>query len=164
MSYGYLELYQSLSQLDLSRVARKARTDIDDVRQEARLLCWSIASGTSSFCREKGSQKQYIMGCLWGLAKHEHFQSQQAANETTDFILETLEDVSPTPLEKLLELEDIKAGCYLPETAQLTANMSLEESLWFSGMSFAAISKYTGIGKTTLHKRITQKFQPKGLK
>lgn len=163
-SCSYSELYKLLSQKDLSRVARKARVDVDDVRQEARLLCWSMATGQSTFDESKGSPRQYIMGCLWGLAEHEHFHAHQAASEATDFLLDALEDEGSNPLEKLLEKEAIKAGRHLPDTFQFTAKMSLEETLWFSGIPFAAISEFTGIGKTTLHKRITKKFQPKELK
>ena len=162
--YSYSELYKLLSQKDLSRVARKARVDLEDVRQEARLLCWSMATGQSTFNASKGSPRQYIMGCLWGLAEHEHFHAHQEATESTDFLLDSLEDECSNPLEKLLEVEDVKAGRHMPDTKLLTKNMTLEEMLWFSGMPFAAISEFTGIGKTTLHNRITRKFQPKGLK
>lgn len=163
-SYSYSELYKLLSQKDLSRVARKARVDLEDVRQEAQLLCWSMATGQSSFNASKGTPRQYIMGCLWGLAEHEHFHAHQEATEATDFLLDSLEDEGSNPLEKLLEVEDVKAGRHMPDTNLLTKNMALEEMLWFSGLPFATISNFTGIGKTTLHKRITKKFQTKGLK
>lgn len=164
ITYSYSELYKLLSQKDLSRVARKARVDLEDVRQEAQLLCWSMATGQSSFNAAKGTPRQYIMGCLWGLAEYEHFHAHQEANEATDFLLDSLEDEGSNPLEKLLQLEDVKAGRHIPDTNLLTKNMTLEEMLWFSGLPFATISEFTGIGKTTLHNRITKKFQTKGLK
>ncbi|MBU3595111.1 hypothetical protein ICN10_01700 [Polynucleobacter sp. 86C-FISCH] len=161
----YSELYKLLTQTDLARVARKARMDIDDVRQEARLLCWSMATGQSTYNEQKGTPKQYIMGCLWGLADHEHFHAHQEANEATDHLMEIMEDEGSNPLEKLLEDEKLKTGHYLPDSTQFTAAMTLEEMLWFSGASYAAISEFTGIGKTTVFKRISKKFQGlKGLK
>jgi DNA-directed RNA polymerase specialized sigma24 family protein len=159
ISYGYSELYKLLTQNDLARVARKARMDVEDVRQEARLLCWSMATGQSTYKEQKGTPKQYIMGCLWGLAEHEHFHAHQEATEATDYLMEALEDEGSNPLEKLLALEEIKAGRHMPDATQFTFNMTLEETLWFSGMSYAAISEFTGVGKTTAFKRISKKFQ-----
>lgn len=158
-SLSYSEFYKLLTQNDLARVARKARLDIEDVRQEARLLCWSMATGQSAYNEQKGAPKQYIMGCLWGLAEHEHFHAHQEASEATDYLMEALEEEGSNPLEKLLENEEIKAGRYTPDLSSLTSNMSLEETLWFSGLPYSAISEFTGVGKTTVFKRISKKFQ-----
>lgn len=160
----FTEFYSLLSQQDLSRVARKARVEIEDVRQEAQLLCWSMATGQSTFNAAKGSPKQYLMGCLWGFAEHEHFHAHQAANEVTELIASQIKDEAPSPLECLINEEEIEAGQYLPGTNAFTTHMSLEEMLWFSGLSFALISEFTGMGKTTLFKRISGKFQSKTLK
>lgn len=158
-SYNYSELYKLLTQADLSRVARKARMDVEDVRQEARLLCWSMATGQSTYNDQKGAPKQYIMGCLWGLAEHEHFHAHQEASEATDYLMETLEDEGSNPLEKILAAEEIKAGRHMPDASHFTPSMTLEEMLWFSGMPYTSISEFTGVGKTTAFKRISKKFQ-----
>ena len=158
-SHNYSELYKLLTQADLSRVARKARMDVEDVRQEARLLCWSMATGQSTYNELKGTPKQYIMGCLWGLAEHEHFHAHQEASEATDFLMETLEDEGSNPLEKILAAEEIKAGRHMPDASHFTPSMTLEEMLWFSGMPYTSISEFTGVGKTTAFKRISKKFQ-----
>jgi hypothetical protein len=158
-SGSYSELYKLLTQNDLARVARKARMDVEDVRQEARLLCWSMATGQSTYNEQKGTPKQYIMGCLWGLAEHEHFHAHQEASEATDYLMESLEDEGSNPLEKILAAEEIRAGRHMPDVSHFTSSMTLEEILWFSGMPYAAISEFTGVGKTTAFKRISKKFQ-----
>ena len=158
-SLSYEGLYQLLAQKDLTRVARKARVDIEDICQEARLLCWSMAAGQSAYSEKKGTPKQYIMGCLWGLAEHEHFHAHQEASEATDCLMEILEDEGANPLERLLIVERVRAGHHMPDIHHFTSGMSLEEILWFSGVSYAAISNFTGAGKTAIFKRISSKFQ-----
>ncbi|MGA7181395.1 MAG: hypothetical protein WBX11_17670 [Thiobacillaceae bacterium] len=60
-------LYASLDQAELRNVANCSSLLIEDVRQEARLLCWCIASGQCDFDPAKGSPRQYVMGHLWGM-------------------------------------------------------------------------------------------------
>ena len=60
-------LYADLDQNDLRNVAGCCSLSIEDVRQEARLLCWSIASGQCDFDPAPGTPRQYVMGRLWGI-------------------------------------------------------------------------------------------------
>ncbi|MGA7181580.1 MAG: hypothetical protein WBX11_18630 [Thiobacillaceae bacterium] len=60
-------LYAGLDQGELRSVAGCCSLSIEDVRQEARLLCWCIASGQCDFDPARGSPRQYVMGHLWGM-------------------------------------------------------------------------------------------------
>ena len=61
-------MYDALDQGELRAVAGICSLTIEDVRQEARLLCWTIASGQSDYDPDQGSIRQYVMGRLWGMA------------------------------------------------------------------------------------------------
>jgi hypothetical protein len=60
-------LYAGLDAGELRSVAACCSLSIEDVRQEAQLLCWCIASGQCDFDPAQGTPRQYIMGRLWGL-------------------------------------------------------------------------------------------------
>lgn len=85
---NYRELYASLSQLELRNVAARARLSVADVRQEALLWCWQVASGRSDYDVRQGTVRRYIMARLWGLAAREtelplaHWM--EASNEADD--------------------------------------------------------------------------------
>ncbi|MGO9443924.1 MAG: hypothetical protein ACLPXB_04010 [Thiobacillaceae bacterium] len=67
---GMMEaLYADLDQSELKSVAQCCSLSIDDVRQEARLLCWSIASGQCDFDPVRGTPRRYVMGRLWGMTQ-----------------------------------------------------------------------------------------------
>ncbi len=68
MSAGMQAMYDGLDQGELRAVAGTCSLTIEDVRQEARLLCWTIASGQSDYDPKQGSIRQYVMGRLWGMA------------------------------------------------------------------------------------------------
>ena len=68
---NYRELYASLSQLELRNVAARARLSVADVRQEALLWCWQVASGRSDYDVRRGTVRRYVMAKLWGLAARE---------------------------------------------------------------------------------------------
>ncbi|MEJ2673873.1 MAG: hypothetical protein P8011_01560 [Acidihalobacter sp.] len=63
------QLYAQLDESELASVARKSILALDDIKQEARLICWSIGLGQSDFDPSQGSVRQYVMGRLWGLSK-----------------------------------------------------------------------------------------------
>lgn len=63
------DLYGELDQRELASVAGKSILSVDDVRQEARLICWSVCCGTTDYDPAQGTLRQYVMGRLWGLAK-----------------------------------------------------------------------------------------------
>ncbi|MGA7180996.1 MAG: hypothetical protein WBX11_15630 [Thiobacillaceae bacterium] len=58
-------LYADLDQNELRNVAGCCSLSIEDVRQEARLLCWSIVSDQCDFDPARGTPRQYVMGRLW---------------------------------------------------------------------------------------------------
>ena len=64
---NYRELYAELSQHELRNVAARARLSVEDVRQEAWLLCLRVVRGDSDYRPALGSVRQYVMGRLWGL-------------------------------------------------------------------------------------------------
>jgi len=68
---NYRELYAALSQPELRSVAARARLTVADVRQEALLCCWQVASGRSDYEARRGTVRQYVMAKLWGLAARE---------------------------------------------------------------------------------------------
>ncbi|HVB78322.1 MAG TPA: hypothetical protein VNE82_00050 [Candidatus Binataceae bacterium] len=68
---NYRELYAALSQHELRNVAARARLSVEDVRQEAWLCCWQIASGRSDYDARRGTVRQYLMAKLWGFAARE---------------------------------------------------------------------------------------------
>jgi len=68
---NYREIYAELSQHELRNVAARARLSVEDVRQEAWLCCWQIASGRSDYDSRRGSVRQYLMAKLWGFAARE---------------------------------------------------------------------------------------------
>ena len=68
---NYRDLYAALSQPELRSVAARARLAVADVRQEALLWCWQVASGRSDYDARRGTVRQYVMAKLWGLVARE---------------------------------------------------------------------------------------------
>lgn len=68
---NYRDLYATLSQPELCSVAARARLTVADVRQEALLWCWQVASGRSDYDARRGIVRRYVMAKLWGLAARE---------------------------------------------------------------------------------------------
>lgn len=62
-------LYMQLDAGELISVARNSILGLEDVQQEARLICWTVAIGESDFDPTRGSVRQFVMGRLWGLKK-----------------------------------------------------------------------------------------------
>ena len=61
------ELYRTLDPRELAAVVASCSLGMEDVRQEAWLLCLAVASGQSDYRSALGSVRQYVMGRLWGL-------------------------------------------------------------------------------------------------
>jgi len=61
------EFYQGLDQRELAAVAGSCSLSVEDVQQEARLLCLMIAAGRSDHDPAVGPVRQYVMGRLWGM-------------------------------------------------------------------------------------------------
>ena len=77
-----ITIFQSIDQDGLQKVARSARIDIEDVRQQALMICAEIAAGQSTYVSTLGSIDQYIYGKLWGFASRESlFRSENLAED-----------------------------------------------------------------------------------
>lgn len=63
----YSQIYELLNQEDLRRVAACCSLMLDDVRQEALLICVEIASGEGDYDPGLGTLPQYVLGKLWGM-------------------------------------------------------------------------------------------------
>lgn len=61
------EFYEGLDPRELAAVAGSCSLSLEDVRQEAWLLCLMITQGCSTHDPSLGSIRQYIMGHLWAL-------------------------------------------------------------------------------------------------
>lgn len=152
----FSELYASLCQDELRNVAVAMRVDIGDVRQEAQLLCWTIASGQSKFDDEKGSPRQYIMGSLWRDADREIWAGGIRMDaEDYEEISEDLPCPIGDPLQQMLEDESDKwHGLSEP----IFHPQSYEALLFLGGSGFREIEKLTGTSKSSIQRRIAQQF------
>ena len=108
---NYEELYAALSQPELRNVAARARLSVADVRQEALLWCWQVASGRSDYDARQGTVRRYVMAKLWGLAAREsELPLASWCNEDGDapYRIRATEapQVSMSVLEELIEREE----------------------------------------------------------
>lgn len=103
-----ITLFQSLDEEGLARIARSARTDIEDVRQQALMICAEIAAGQSTFDPHLGTLEQFVFGKLWGFAERESlFRSDNSAEdeEPEGNHLSAARDEDANPLSILLARE-----------------------------------------------------------
>lgn len=114
-----ITLFQSLDEEGLARVARSARIDIEDVHQQALMICAEIAAGQSPFDPILGTLDQFVFGKLWGFAEREaQFRSDNNSTEDENSEgshLSAAIDEDADPLSILLareaEREDEQARC-----------------------------------------------------
>lgn len=77
-----IKIFNALDQEGLQKVAKSARTDIEDVQQQALMICAEIAAGKSTFNPALGSIEQYVYSKLWGFAARESlFRSENRADD-----------------------------------------------------------------------------------
>lgn len=77
-----IALFQSLDKEGLARVARSAKTDLEDVHQQALMICAEIAAGQSTFDPILGTLEQFVFARLWGFAERESlFRSDNSTDD-----------------------------------------------------------------------------------
>jgi hypothetical protein len=154
----FSELYELLSQPELSSVAKVTKTEIEDVRQDAKLLCWLIATGQSKHDPAKGGVRQYVMGHLWRDADraiwHGHERiDQEDYTSAADLMIDEMAD----PLKILIEREtDPYARTGL--LGRIGSKLKYEEFLFLTGADMREIEEVTGISKSTAHRKITKRY------
>lgn len=120
---GYDDLYAQLSQDDLIRVAACCSLSVEDVRQEARLICLEIATGDSDYDPLLGSVPQYVLGKLWGMTLRWQnpvlgsWEKEEDVGADEGLLLQQLMDTVPwydsqadDPLQQLTAMEEDEAG------------------------------------------------------
>lgn len=165
---NYREIYAALSEHELRNVAARARLTLEDIRQEAMLCCWQIASDRSDYDSNRGSVRQYIMAKLWGLAAREtELPTVQGGgmddNGEGAFIARwtDAEHVSPSVLDILIgEEERQEVGRWLL-AAQRTARrryvgVSSTAVLMEHGISSGQIASLTGVTPQAVRQRVAR--------
>ncbi|MDA8257915.1 MAG: hypothetical protein M0Z99_20205 [Betaproteobacteria bacterium] len=106
-----MALFQSLDEEGLQRVASSARTDLEDVHQQALMICAEIAAGQSTFDPLVGTLEQFVFGKLWGFAEREsQFRSDNSIEdeEQEGSHLSAARDEDANPLSILLAREEAR--------------------------------------------------------
>ncbi|MDA8095283.1 MAG: hypothetical protein M0T84_15520 [Betaproteobacteria bacterium] len=103
-----LALYGSLDQEGLLKVARAGKTDLEDVCQQALMICVEIAAGVSTVDPLVGSLDQFVFGRLWGFASREaRFRSDNRGDDDEpDTGRYVARDEGADPLKILISREE----------------------------------------------------------
>lgn len=158
---SYQELVSGLYQGYLQKLAQKTKMALEDVEQEARLLCWSVVVGKTSFDATRGSAIAYVICYLdkWadGQACQAYLVDDSKEREVVDYLIDSAEAEGANPLDALMtkELEAKKSAV----AVAMRRKLSLEETLWLKGMSYRDIAQVSGAGKSQVHSRIATKFK-----
>lgn len=154
----YSDLYALLSQAELQSVAKTMRCEIADVRQDAMLLCWLIATEQSKFDASKGSVRQYIMGHMWRDAERKVWQGGHRVDQDDYEVLsENLIDESADPAQQLMQLEEL-IGFEVEALTPQIRNLNFEEFLYLSGADLRQIEALSGTPKSTVHRKLSARF------
>jgi len=148
---NYRELYASLSQLELRNVAARARLSVADVRQEALLWCWQVASGRSDYDVRQGTVRRYIMARLWGLAARETelplaAEARQATSSILDDLIEREERVEAERGMEKAERDDWRRYVGLS-----TAGVLMDQ-----GISSVRIAVLIGVSPQAVRQRVAR--------
>ena len=122
-----ITLFQSLDEEGLARVARSARTDIEDVNQQALMICAEIAAGQSTFDSLLGTLEQFVFGKLWGFAEREsQFRSDNSSEdeEPEGSHVSAARDEDANPLSILLAREAARENEQVRSAAVAAARRS----------------------------------------
>lgn len=108
-----ISIFESLDRDGLKKVTRAARTDIEDVQQQALMICAEIAAGQSTFNSALGSVEQYVFGKLWGWASRESlFRSENHEDDDApeSYQISTRAAEDADPLSILVAREEARAA------------------------------------------------------
>lgn len=119
----YNKLYLQLNQNDLARVAACCSLSVEDVRQEARLICLEIAADESDYDPAQGTVPQYVLGKLWGMTLRWQnpvlgsWEKEEDVGADDGLLLQQLIETVPwydsqanDPLQQLADTEEEEAG------------------------------------------------------
>lgn len=163
----YQELYAALSQPELHSVATRARLTVADVRQEALLWCWQVASGRSDYDARRGTVRQYVMAKLWGLAVRETelptVRSAEAYEDDCDIAhrLVGRRYASESMLEEIIEREEYQEADRRLAATQRNprcryAGLSSIGVLMDEGISSVRIAALIGVTPQAVRQRVTR--------
>ncbi len=119
----YNKLYLQLNQNDLARVAACCSLSVEDVRQEARLICLEIAADESDYDPAQGTVPQYVLGKLWGMTLRWQnpvlgsWEKEEDVGADDGLLLQQFMETVPwydsqanDPLQQLADTEEEEAG------------------------------------------------------
>jgi hypothetical protein len=168
---NYRELYTGLSEDELRNVASRARLPIEDVRQEALLRCWQIASGQSDYQPARGTVRQYVMASLWGLATREielpTVALQAAKGDDGEAVARARQsDMARTTLsvlDAIIAEEEQRALDRCLESAQQSARraydgLSTTAVLLDQGISSGRIASLIGVTPQAVRQRVAREL------
>lgn len=165
---NYQELYAALSQPELHNVATRARLPVADVRQEALLWCWQVASGRSDYDVRQGTVRRYVMAKLWGLAARESelpvASWMQGRNEAGDTLYRMCaaeaRQESVSALDELIDREEREEADQRMETAQdlqrRYEGLSTTSVLMDLGISSVRIAILIGVTPQAVRQRVAR--------
>jgi len=164
----YRELYAALSQHELRNVAARARLSVEDVRQEALLCCWLIASGRSDYDSRRGSVRQYLMAKLWGFATREielptvpWSGADEDDGDSPTRARRADAQASPSVLDAIIGREDQRDEDHRLEASRCDARcryvgVSSIAVLMDQGISSGRIASLTGVTPQAVRQRVAR--------
>lgn len=166
---NYRELYAALSQPELRNVAARARLSIADVRQEALLCCWQVASGRSDYDVRRGTVRRYVMAKLWGLAARESELAMvpwmEVSNEDGDALYRIraaeAQQATLSILDELIEREeceetDRQMEKAEPDDRRRYVGLSTAGVLMDQGISSVRIAVLIGVSPQAVRQRVAR--------
>jgi hypothetical protein len=166
---NYQDLYATFSQAELRNVAARARLSVADVRQEALLWCWQVASGRSDYDARRGTVRRYVMAKLWGLAARESELPTVPWAEGYDEDCDMVHRVcaadtryaSPSVLEEIIGREECQEADRRREAAQCDprrryAGLSSTGVLMDQGISSLRIAALMGVTPQAVRQRVVR--------
>lgn len=158
---SYSELFNTIYKGYLRKLALRAKVTFEDAEQEAKLLCWSVVVGQSTFDPTKGSAAAFVINSL------EHWAQSQSCSgymiddyKEPDFVEQLAndcEDQFSNPLAILVAREEEAARLTLERF--VNRQRSIEDTLFVKGVSVREIAKFMGSSKSSVYERIAAKHK-----